>query len=289
MNRARYYKTKKYFTNFRMNFFVFITTLLLFVADGSTNSFNFGFQQCRVTCSDTSDFENFVTNRSVAIGKRGKRGPPGVQGPKGEPGTFDAELAEKIAHLFNSSLKIEKLEAEVEKYKKLFSTPHIRIKVCGSGVQDSAVVKDSQITAVSFWEYNNYDFYRSYQGRLFNTGPNGGSWIAGRHAFDANNDHNKWIQVDYVQPKTIYGVVTQGRNIDEHFVKSYNVLYNVEGNTQFIYILDENGDKKVFPGNFDMQTPVINNFPEPITARYFRINAVSWNGHIALRFDFLLC
>ena len=59
------------------------------------------------------------------------------------------------------------------------------------------------------------------------------------------DDHNKWIQVDYVQPKTIYGVVTQGRNIDEHFVKSYNVLYNVEGNRQFIYILDENGDKKV--------------------------------------------
>jgi len=195
--------------------------------------------------------------------------------------------------LFNVSQTNQKLEAEVEKYKKLFSTPHIRIKVCGSGVQDRTVVKDSQLTAVSFWEYNNYAQYKPSNGRLFNTGRYGGSWLAGRHAWDLNNEHNKWIQVDYEELKTIYGVVTQGRNVNDYsvinFVKSYNVLYNVEGNTQFKYILDGNGDKKVFPGNSDMQTPVINNFPEPITAQYFRINAVSWNGHIALRFDFLQC
>ena len=60
------------------------------------------------------------------------------------------------------------------------------------------------------------------------------------------DEHNKWIQVDYLELKTIYGVVTQGRyNIDVYYTKSYNVLYNVEGNTQFKYILDENRDKKV--------------------------------------------
>jgi len=268
-----------------MKKFVFLTTyiLVLFVANGSANSFNFGFQQCRVTCSDTKDFENVVSNQSVAIGKQG---PPGVRGPKGEPGTSDVELGEKIAHLFNVSQTNQKLEAEVEKYKKLFSTPHTRIKVCGSGVQDRAVVKDSQVTAVSFWEYNNNAACKPYNGRLFKTGE---SWVAGRHAWDLNNKHNKWIQVNYKELKTIYGVVTQGRIINNDFVKSYNVLYNVEGNTQFKYILDGNGDKKVFPGNSDKQTPVINNFPEPIAAQYFRINAVSWNGLIALRFDFLQC
>ena len=63
------------------------------------------------------------------------------------------------------------------------------------------------------------------------------------------DEHNKWIQVDYEGLKTIYAVVTQGRNVNDYsvinFVKSYNVLYNVEGNTQFKYILDGNGDKKV--------------------------------------------
>jgi len=226
--------------------------LILFVSNGSANSFNFGFQQCRVTCSDTRDFENVVNNQSVAMGKQG---PPGVRGPKGEPGTSDVELSEKIANLFNVSETNQKLEAEVEKYKKLFSTPHIRIKVCGSGVQDRTVVKDSQITAASFWEYNNKADYKPSNGRLFNTGRYGGSRIAGRYAEDLNNKHNKWIQVDYEELKTIYGVVTQGRNYNNEFVKSYNVLYNVEGNTQFNYILDKNGVKKVFPGNSDMQTP----------------------------------
>jgi len=271
-----------------MKYFILILTFitLVFVAKGDPNSFNYGFQQCRVTCSDSEDFVNVDSNRTVAIGEQG---PPGIQGPKGEPGTIDDELKRKIAQLDNITVTNQKLEAELVKYQTLFSTPHIRIKVCGSGVQDRDVVKDSQITAVSFWEYNNYAQYRSYNGRLFYKGASGGSWIAGRHAWDLNNEHNKWIQVDYKQQKTIYAVVTQGRNINNNFVTSYNVLYNIEGNTQFKYILDENGDKKVFPGNSDMQTPVINNFPEPITARYFRINAVTWNGHIALRFDFLQC
>ena len=63
----------------------------------------------------------------------------------------------------------------------------ITVKVCGSGVQDRAVVKDSQLTAVSFWEYNNYAQYKPSNGRLFNTGRYGGSWLAGRHAWDLNS------------------------------------------------------------------------------------------------------
>merc|ERR1719427_128887 len=268
-----------------MNCLVFLLALIsvLVVAKGDPNSFNYGFQQCRVTCSDSDDFENLVNNRPVAIGKQG---PAGVQGPKGEPGTLDGELSRKIHKISQTN---QKLEAELEKYQKLFATPHIRIKVCGSGVQDRDVVKDSQITAVSFWEYNNKLHYQGFHGRLFNKSPSGGSWIAGRPAFDQNNKHERWIEVDYEGDRTIYGVVTQGRNRDNHFVKSYNVLYKTGVSSEFKYILDENGDEKVFPGNSDMQTPVINNFPEPITARYFRINAVTWNGHIALRFDFLQC
>ena len=61
------------------------------------------------------------------------------------------------------------------------------MKVCGSGVQDRAVVKDSQITAASFWEYNNKADYKPSNGRLFNTGRYGSSWIAGKYAEDLNS------------------------------------------------------------------------------------------------------
>jgi len=268
-----------------MNFLIKFATLSFLVAVANGNSFNYGFERCRVTCSDSGeDFVNLVSNRPVAMGKQGPAGSPGIQGPKGEPGKVDDELMRKLVGV---SRKNEKLEAEVEKHKKFFSTPYMRIKVCGSGVQDRSVVKDSQITAVSYW--NNLPHYYSYYGRLFNTGPHGGSWIAGRPALDQNNKEERWIEVNYEQEKTIYAVVTQGRNTGGNYVSSYNVLYKTGDDNEFKYILDESGEAKIFPGNFDMQTPVINNFPEPITAQYFRINAVSWNALIALRFDFLQC
>ena len=38
-------------------------------------------------------------------------------------------------------------------------------------------------------------------------------------------------------------MVTQGRNVGDHYVKSYNVLYKT--GDEFRYILDENGEEKV--------------------------------------------
>ena len=136
-------------------------------------------------------------------------------------------------------------------------------------MQDRTVVKDSQITAVSYWD--NIEVYQSYHGRLFNTGTYGGSWIAGRPAFNQNslftNNQQKinftsnikvisflqcitdkderWIEVNYQREKTIYGVVTQGRNNYNNYVTSYNVLYKTDDSSNFKYILDKNGEEKV--------------------------------------------
>ena len=107
-----------------MNTVLKFLILCFFFAVVNGNSFNYGFQQCRVTCSDSSqDFVDLVSNRPVAMGKKGPAGAPGIQGPKGEPGTNDEVLMIKFGEI---SQKNEKLEEEVEKYKILFSTPHIR-------------------------------------------------------------------------------------------------------------------------------------------------------------------
>ena len=101
-----------------------LSILCLFFAVVNGNSFNYGFQQCRVTCGDSSqDFVNLVSNRPVAVGKQGPAGAPGIRGPKGEPGTVDDALMSKLIEV---SQKSEKLEEEIEEFKKLFSTPHIR-------------------------------------------------------------------------------------------------------------------------------------------------------------------
>jgi len=95
--------------------------------------------------------------------------------------------------------------------------------------------------------------------------------------------------VDYVNEKTITAVVTQGRSTVSEYVTSYNVLYKTATSDHFKYVLDENNNPKIFPGNSDSNTPVINEFNQPITAQIFRINALTFKTHVTLRFDFLEC
>jgi len=161
-------------------------------------------------------------------------------------------------------------------------------KKCGSGVQDKSEVGDYQITASSFW--NNRDNHKASLGRLFNTAGIG-AWAA------AKNNGHQWIQVDFGKNKEITGVATQGRNgvcgsekarsTCPQWVKKYTVSYKVDGSSQFEFVTDENGNTITFDGNTDRTSVVANGFPDTITARVFRINPVTWNMHITMRFDFM--
>merc|ERR1719513_37537 len=71
---------------------------------------------------------------------------------------------------------------------------------CGSGVQTTYDVADSQIRASSHWHNSGESYnevHNQKQGRLFNH--NGiGAWAAYRN-------ENQWIEVDYLTDKTITG------------------------------------------------------------------------------------
>merc|ERR1712183_688549 len=61
---------------------------------------------------------------------------------------------------------------------------------CGSGVQDSLIVADSQLSASSFWDsVNTPTAHHHRHGRLFGTG-GVAAWVARTTAA------NEWIQVD---------------------------------------------------------------------------------------------
>merc|ERR1712096_74534 len=121
---------------------------------------------------------------------------------------------------------------------------------CGSGVQSSLIVADSQLSASSFWDsVNNPTDHHHRHGRLFGTG-GVAAWVAG------TTQANEWIQVDYLNPVEILGVATQGR-----------------------------GDG----GKSDKETVVANQFPSKVTARIFRINPIVWHNYISMRFEFLTC
>ncbi len=85
-------------------------------------------------------------------------------------------------------------------------------------------VQDSQITvSTSLGLYNT-----GAAGRLnlpSIPGVFGGGWRT------ENDDPNRWIQVDFLRPVTVTGVITQGRNNKDQWVKTYKLAYSDDGIT----------------------------------------------------------
>ncbi|KAL3841714.1 hypothetical protein ACJMK2_019820 [Sinanodonta woodiana] len=101
-------------------------------------------------------------------------------------------------------------------------------------------------------------------------------------------NQQQFIQVDMTNLQFVTAVTTKGRDPKRYtqFVKSYKVLYSVDG-VSFITVLDHNGTDMIFPGNTleEIHSAVTNELPCPIQTRYIRINPQDWYQHISLRFD----
>ena len=74
----------------------------------------------------------------------------------------------------------------------------------------------------------------------------------------------------------------QGRGDYDQWVKSYKVLYSVDGD---IWEYTDNG--KTYTGSMDRSTKIENDFDNIVEAKYIRIYPQTWNGHISMRFDAL--
>jgi len=159
---------------------------------------------------------------------------------------------------------------------------------CGSVLQNPDVLPDRNVIASSSATNGNNHYWNSvhlpHNGRLFGSRGVGG-WAAGK------KEVGEWIQVDYGKNMTMTGVATQGRGNDnfKQWVTEYTVSYKADGSSTFETIKDGCEKAMVFKGNDDKVEIVVNKLPRPITARYFRINPIAWNGWIVMRFDFLNC
>lgn len=91
-------------------------------------------------------------------------------------------------------------------------------------------IRDAQITASS--EYN--ENHAAVQGRLnFKAfGYKTGAWSAG------TNNIYQWLQVDLGKYRVVTGIATQGRNIVNQWVTSYDLEYSEDGVT-FVYYKEE--------------------------------------------------
>jgi len=246
---------------------------------------------CRIVCGN--DLPSSVLTGPSTTLKRGKQGPkgqkgevglPGETGLPGEDGVDNSELVSKIEEKFGS------LEYLV--YKVIQKLAHKGLsteiaKECGLGVQNRALVADSQLTDGS--HHGNREDHSARQGRLFGT-TGAGAWVGGysKRASGVIYDDN-WIQVDFLRNVFVEGVVTQGREQYGQRVTSYHLQYKKNGQDQFKTIKDENNQPKIFEGNNDGSTPVIHKFKKEIHARVFRIQVVTWNSYPSMRFEFIKC
>jgi len=80
----------------------------------------------------------------------------------------------------------------------------------------------------------------------------------------------QYIQVDFMAPYYVGGVATQGKANSTQWVTQYEVYYSTDGkHYTAVPISATNSRPKLFTGNTDEETPVVNLFPL-ITARWIR-------------------
>ncbi|CAB1347315.1 unnamed protein product [Coregonus sp. 'balchen'] len=129
---------------------------------------------------------------------------------------------------------------------------------------ESGVVRDSQLSASSVWEWSDVIGQPSEWGpsgaRLKRTGL---PWAS------AHSDQQQWLQVDLKKEKRITGITTTGSSLLEYqfYVSAYRTF---QGNTNYLH-------------------EVRNNFIPPIEARYVRMSPAQWHQRIALKFELLGC
>eukprot|EP00994_Dinema_validum_P004160 NODE_219_length_2199_cov_177.880000_g142_i6.p1 GENE.NODE_219_length_2199_cov_177.880000_g142_i6~~NODE_219_length_2199_cov_177.880000_g142_i6.p1 ORF type:complete len:699 (-),score=173.73 NODE_219_length_2199_cov_177.880000_g142_i6:103-2148(-) len=98
------------------------------------------------------------------------------------------------------------------------------------------------------------------------------------------NRRGQWHQMDLGCTKGVAGVAIQGRRGYGQRVTKFKISTSTDGR-KFTF-----ADKgKVFTGNHDNKTIVKAVLENPVEARYVRIVAISWHGHISMRSAILVC
>ncbi|KAK7895450.1 hypothetical protein WMY93_020775 [Mugilogobius chulae] len=175
-------------------------------------------------------------------------------------------------------------EEEEEERLRQAAIP-VEPKKCPPLGLESHRVDDDQLLASS----QSHHGFAAQRGRLNMQGSEseedmyGGAWCA------EAEEKNHWFEVDARREVEFTGVITQGRNSEQHedFVSSYFVAFS--NDSRDWTVLHDGYAEWLFYGNVDKDTPVMSQFTPPVVARYIRILPQSWNGSLCLRAEILAC
>ncbi|XP_054976870.1 coagulation factor VIII isoform X3 [Sorex araneus] len=148
------------------------------------------------------------------------------------------------------------------------------------GMENKAI-SDAQITASSYLN-NVFATWSPSQARLYLQGRTN-AWRP------QVNNPNQWLQVDFQKTMKVTGITTQGVKslLTSMYVKEFFLSSSQDGHNWTPFL--QNGKVKVFQGNDDATTAVVNSLEPPLLTRFVRVHPQNWAQHIALRLELLGC
>uniref|UniRef100_A0A8K9WTF3 Discoidin, CUB and LCCL domain containing 2 n=1 Tax=Oncorhynchus mykiss TaxID=8022 RepID=A0A8K9WTF3_ONCMY len=200
-----------------------------------------------------------------------------VVSSKGIP-HYDGSLANNVSSTVHVSSHL--------KYTQFLSLALALSGCYGTLGLESGVVRDSQLSASSVWEWSDVI------GQPSEWAPSGARLKrVGLPWASAHSDQQQWLQVDLKKEKRITGITTTGSTLLEYqfYVSAYRILYSNDGQYWSTYREADATQDKSFQGNTNYLQEVRNNFIPPIEARYVRMSPTQWHQRIALKFELLGC
>merc|ERR1711953_985769 len=98
------------------------------------------------------------------------------------------------------------------------------------------------------------------------------------------NVAGEYLTIALSEKSHVIGVVTQGRHDYNQWVKSYSIQTSIDGVT-----FEDYNEGQVFAANSDRDTKVYNQFHTAVAAQYVRLVVVTWDHHVSMRADVLIC
>ncbi|XP_065069850.1 receptor-type tyrosine-protein phosphatase S-like isoform X1 [Rhopilema esculentum] len=98
---------------------------------------------------------------------------------------------------------------------------------------------------------------------------------------------NQFLQVDFGKIVTVSGIATQGNPSAASWVKDFYVEYGTTLSSLVTY--QENTGNKLFIGNSDQNTIVVNWFRVRLQTRYVKIKPNTYNSGVCMRIEILGC
>lgn len=156
------------------------------------------------------------------------------------------------------------------------------------GVEDKTIAAGNLIASNSNRKCNNKDRWRlngeAMEGAAGNEDGYAGCWCP-----DTNHGYNEYVGVKFDQATEVSGLITQGRHDKDQWVTQFKVAYTETDGGSEEFILDEEGNEKIFTGNSDRTTEVEQYFPCHLNAFSVRIYPTASSTYPSMRFEVVTC